>query len=131
MHTPVPDSLALRCAGWIATLVAAGIGSSIIFACATPFAALATRIGSAQREFGRVPSMLASFAAAFAGYEIVLYVATAVLPSDPSAFSPAVVLYFLKVNAVAFGGLLLLRYAGVRTGLVLPQPSRGVAPTVA
>jgi len=80
--------------------------------------ALAAGIGGALNPFGRVLTVPASFAAAFAGYEIVLYAAATVLPSDSSAFSLAVVLYVLKINLVAFGGLLVLQYAGTRTGLV-------------
>ncbi|HEY0283670.1 MAG TPA: hypothetical protein VGC27_13740 [Rhizomicrobium sp.] len=40
MHTP--DSITIRRAGWIALLTGATVLGSFIFACATPFAALAT-----------------------------------------------------------------------------------------
>jgi hypothetical protein len=188
MQTPALGNLILRRAVWIAVLVLAAIGSSIVFACATPFAALATlaalhmnrrdafivtgvtwlanqavgfgflhyphtwdsftwgiaigigavnattlavEIGNALRPLGWVLTTLASFTAAFVGYEITLYAATAVLPSDSSAFSLAVVLYILKINVIAFGGLLALQYTGVRMGLALPRPSRGIALTSA
>ena len=42
------------------------------------------------------------------GYEISLYAATAVLPSDSSALSLAVVLYILKVNVSSFCNTLAL-----------------------
>ena len=93
--------------------------------------ALAAEIGSALRPFGWVPTTLASFAVAFAGYEVVLYAAATILPSDSSDFSLAVVLYILKVNVIAFGGLLLLQHAGARTGLAVSRPSADVAPTAA
>lgn len=177
----------MRRAGWIAVLAVASVGSSVVFACATPFAALAAvaalsmnrrdafivtgmtwlanqavgfgflhyphawdsfawgvaiaagamaattvaEIGGGLRRFGWVIAIPAAFAAAFAGYEITLYAATAVLPSDSSAFSPAVVLYILKVNVVAFGGLLVLHYVSTRIGLALPWPAAGTASTAA
>jgi hypothetical protein len=179
MPTSAPDNVARR-AGWIAVLAVASIASSVVFACATPFAALAAlaalymdrrdafivtgvtwlanqavgygflhyphawdsfawgvaigvgamvstalaaEVGRARPRLGWALTVPASFAAAFAGYEIALYAATAVLPSDSSAFGLAVVLYILKVNVVAFGGLLVLQYAGTRTGLALSRPS--------
>jgi hypothetical protein len=182
-----PDNFAVRRAVWIAVLVAAAIGSSVVFACATPFAALAALAalhmnrrdafivsgvawaanqiigygflhyphtldsfgwgiaigiaaiiatalaavaGNALRPTGWALAVPASFAAAFAGYEISLFAATVVLP-DSSAFSLAVVLYILKVNVAAFVGLLVLQYAGARLGLALPRPSHGIAPTAA
>jgi len=188
MQTTAPDNLAIRRAGWIAVLAISSIGSSVVFACATPFAALAAlaalymnrrdafivsgitwvanqavgygflhyphtwdsfawgiaigvgaliattlaaETGRALRPFGWMLIAPASFAAAFAGYEIALYAATAVLPSDSSAFSVAVVLYLLKVNVVAFGGLLVLHYGGAQIGLALPQAPAGIAPTAA
>ena len=93
--------------------------------------ALAAEVGSALRRFGRALTVLASFATAFVGYEIVLYAATPVLPSDSSAFSLAVVLYILKVDVVAFGGFLVLQYAGMWTGLALSRPLADIAPTAA
>jgi hypothetical protein len=188
MQMPTPDNLAVRRAGWMVILTAATIASSLVFACATPFVALATlaalcmnrrdafivtgltwvanqavgygflhyphtwdsfawgiaigvaamiatalavEVGSVLRRFGWLLTVLASFTAAFAGYEITLYTVTAVLPSDASAFSVAVVFYILKVNVVALGGLLALQYIGAWTGLAQPRPSTGVAHTAA
>jgi hypothetical protein len=188
MRIPAPDNLAVRRAGWIMALAVTAVGSSIVFACATPFAALATiaalcmnrrdtfivtgltwaanqaigygflhyphtwnsfawgiaigvgamiatalaaAIGGAVRPFGWVLTVLASFAVAFAGYEIALYAATLVLASDASAFSFPVGFYILKVNVVALGGLLVLQYFGARTGLAQPLLSARIAPTAA
>lgn len=188
MQTPALGSPASRRAVWIAILVLAAVGSSVVFACATPFAALAALaalymnrrdafivtgitwvanqaigfgflhyphswesvawgiaigagamiatalaagIGNTLRHLGLVLTLPASFAAAFAGYEIALYPATVALSSDSSAFSVPVVLYILKVNVVAFAGLLVLQYAGARIGLTPTRPSRGIAPSAA
>lgn len=187
MQTPTHDSVAVRRAVWIAVLVLAAIGTSLVFACATPFAALAAlaafsidrrdafvvtgitwlvnqAIGygflhyphmwdtfawgiailagamiataaasvtsRAVRPMGLLLTVLASFAAAFAAYEITLFATTAVLPSDSSAFSFAVVLYILKINVVAFCGLLILHYIGLRTGLARQRPIVDAAPAV-
>jgi hypothetical protein len=180
------DGLGSRRAGWITLLTIATVAGSFVFACATPFPALAAvaalhmnrrdaflltgiiwfanqtvgygflhypqtwdsfawggAIGAAAMiatgiavgaERALRPSawpltMLVSFAAAFAGYEVALYAATAVLPSEPSVFGLAVMLYILEVNAIAFGGLLVLQYAGARIGLALPRQSVGPTAT--
>jgi hypothetical protein len=83
------------------------------------------------QSLARPLTMLLAFTAAFAGYEVVLYTATVVLPSEPSAFSLAVVGYILEVNAIAFAGLLALQYAGMRIGLALPRQSVGPTATAA
>jgi hypothetical protein len=184
MQTSANENVAVRRAGWIAVLTVASIAGSVVFACATPFAALAALaalymnrrdafivtgvtwlanqavgygflhypqvwdsfawgiaigVGAmiatalaaeadrALRRFGWTLAVPAVFAVAFAGYEITLYAATAVLPSDSSVFSLAVVLYSLKVKVVAFGGLLALQYVGTLTGLALPQRAAGTA----
>lgn len=178
MQLPAPEGAAVRRTVWIALLVLAAIGTSLVFACATPFAALAalaaistnrrdayiitgttwlvnqaigygflhyphmwgtfawgiaifagamiaTAAASATNMAARSMSLLvtvpASFVAAFAGYEITLFATTAVLPSDSSAFGFAVMLYILKINVVAFCGLLILHYIGLRTGLAHRQ----------
>lgn len=74
------------------------------------------------RSLGRLAIVPPVFAMAFAGYEITLYAATEVLPSSSGAFTLAVIFYILKVNAVAFGGLLVLEYAATRMGLAPPAP---------
>jgi hypothetical protein len=185
MRTP---NLAPQRAGWIALLTAATLAGSFVFACATPFPAVAALaalhmnrrdafvltgliwaanqtigygflhypptwdsfawgiaigIGAivatavaipiekiAQRA-GRAPGIVAVFVAAFAAYEAALYAATAVLPSDPSAFGLSVVLYLLEVNAAAFGFLLVLQSVGGRAGLAVPRQSLGRVATTA
>jgi hypothetical protein len=179
---------AVRRGGWIAALSIAAVAGSLIFACATPFVALATfaalymqrrdafmvtgvtwlanqavgfgfmhyphtlttaawgiaigvstviatalaaGINRVLRPFGWLATVPAVFAAAFAGYEIALRTATVVLPSNSGAFSVPVVLYILKVNAVALGGLFVLKYAAARLGLALPRLSTAAAPTMA
>jgi hypothetical protein len=188
MTTRVLGNYAVRRAGWIAALSIAAVAGSLLFACTTPFAALATfaalymqrrdafmvtgitwlanqlvgfgflhyphtwttaawgiaigvsalvatalaaGINSVLRPYGWLATVPAAFAAAFAGCEIALYMATAVLPSGSGAFSLAVVLYILKVNAVALGGLFVLEYAAARLGLALPGLSVGAVPTTA
>ena len=187
MQTPASDTRAARRAGWIAILAVVTIVSSLVFACASPFAALATvaalhmnrrdafvvtgitwaanqavgygllhypqtwdsvcwgvaifagaivatavaaAVGATLRSFGRALTVLAAFAAAFAAYEVTLFAATAVLPSDAGAFGLLVVLYILKVNALALAGLLVLQFAGARIGLASGR-STGIAPTAA
>lgn len=102
-----------------------------VFAGATVATAFAAGAGNAVRPFGWVLTVLTSFAAAFAGYEITLFAAAAVFSSASSAFSLVLVLYILKVNIVALGGLFVLQYVGARTGLALPRALAGVAPTAA
>lgn len=188
MQVPSLDRLGSRRIGWIALLTAATVAASFLFACATPFPALAAlaalhmnrrdaltltaviwaanqiigygflhyphtwdsfawglAIGAAAmiatalaagaeraiRPCGWTAAMLASLAVAFAGYELTLYAATAVLPSDASVFSASVVLYVLKVNALAFAGLLVLQYAGSRIGIAPPRRAAGAASTAA
>jgi hypothetical protein len=182
------DSLGARRTGWIALLTVATIAGSLVFACATPFPALAAlaalhmnrrdafvltaviwgtnqiigygllhypqtwdsfawgiAIGAgamiatglaavaekAARPYGWVAAMLASFAAAFAGYEVALRAATIVLPSHPDAFGLAVTLYVLKINALAFAGLLALQFVGARLGLAAPRHAASPAATAA
>jgi hypothetical protein len=176
------DSFGARRIGWIALLTVATVAASAVFACATPFPALAAlaalhmnrrdafaltaviwgtnqiigygllhypqtwdsfawgiAIGAgamiatalaagaelAARPYGWTAAMLASFAAAFAGYEIALRAAALVLPSHPDSFGIAVTLYVLKVNALAFAGLLALQFIGARIGLATPRHAAG------
>jgi len=75
---------------------------------------------------GALAGHLAAVAAAFAAYEAVLFGATAVLPVEDYAFSPAVVLLLLKINAVAFAGLWVLQSLGERFGLAVPALRAGL-----
>ncbi len=188
MQVPPFDSLGVRRIGWIALLTVATIATSAVFACATPFPALAAlaalhmsrrdafaliaviwgtnqligygflhypqtwesfawgiAIGAGAmiatalaagteriaHSCGWTGALLGSFAAAFAGYEIALRAATIVLPSHPDAFGAAVTLYVLKVNAVAFAGLLALQFIGARIGLATPRQAASPAATAA
>jgi hypothetical protein len=188
MQIPPLDSLGARRIGWIALLTVATIATSAVFACATPFpalaalaalhmnrrdafaltaviwgtnqligygflhypqtwdsfawgiaigagamiaTALATSTETAVRPYGWTAAMLASFATAFAGYEIALRAATIVLPTHPDAFGTAVTLYVLKINALAFAGLLALQFVGARIGLATPRHAAGPAVTAA
>ncbi len=63
----------------------------------------------------------AAFMAAFVAYEFLLYAATAFLPSGDEAFSMAVVLQILGINALAWAGLMALQKAGERSGLAQPR----------
>jgi hypothetical protein len=168
-----------RRAAWIGILTASTILGSFIFACATPFAALAAlaalflprrdavalmifnwlanqgvgyiflhypqtwdsfawggAIGLAAlaavpaawwaeglaRPVGRSVSTVAAFIAAFVGYEVVLYAATAVLPAG-GGFSASVIFYILEVNGAGFAGLLVLQGLGQMTGMALSRPA--------
>jgi len=168
-----------RRAGWITLLTLATILGSFVFACATPFAALAalaalflprrdafvliginwlanqmigygflhypqtwdsfawgaaigiaalvaTEAGlggeSLGRRFGLASAAVMTFAISFAAYEFALFAATAVLPVG-GGFAPAVMLYVLEVNGVAFAGLLILQGLGRSLGLAC---SRGM-----
>jgi hypothetical protein len=183
--TVEPDNGLARRGAWITGLCVAAIAGSLMFACATPFVALASfaalymqrrdafivtavtwaanqaigfgflhyphtwntaawgiaigagamiatalavGMNSGLRPLGRLVTILPAFVAAFAGYEITLYAATAVLSSSYGAFSWTVVLYILKVNAVALSGLLVVQYAAARAGFALPQPSAAAVP---
>jgi hypothetical protein len=188
MQVPPRHDSASRRIGWIVLLTVATIAASFVFACATPFPALAAlaalhmnrgdafaltaviwgtnqiigygllhypqssdsvawgiAIGagamiatasaagaeSATRSYGWAAATLASFASAFAGYEIALRAATIVLPSNPDAFGLAVTLYVLKVNALAFAGLLVLQFVGARIGLATPRDTSSPAVSAA
>ena len=184
MNDNQDHNVLLHRAGWVALLATATIVGSFIFACALPFAALATlaalflprrdafilvglswlanqaigfgllhyphdgdtigwgvamgvaalaataiAMGTeiALRRAGWVVAAVGAFAAAFAGYELVLLATTLVLPSGPGVFGKSVVLYILDVDALAFIGLLLLQGAGQRFGLALPRGRAGTS----
>lgn len=167
---------------WMALIVAGGAGLSVFFACATPFAALATLaalktdrrdtaaalglvwlanqvIGYGFLGYPRTwdsyawgaaigasagLALLAAmalaprrqaplavslpFIGAFAVYELALYVAGFVLPSEVSAFSATIVEHLFAVNLVALGGLLLAYRLALLAGLLVrEQTPRGMA----
>lgn len=77
----------------------------------------------AVRAVGRSPALtvLLSFLAAFAAYELLLFASTAVLPSGDGAFSPAIVMQIFWTNVLALAGLLVLHWCAVRVGLLAPR----------
>jgi len=163
---------------WIIVLVMASLALSRVFACATPFAALATLgaltlrprealslvlaiwVGNQVIGFGllhypwtvstlgwgiaiaaaavaalaaaRVIARLiihngivvwiGAFAAAFAAYELVLFAATAVLPSGGDAFAAAVIARICAINGVALGLLLAAHQFARVSGLTKSRP---------
>jgi hypothetical protein len=71
---------------------------------------------SLGRRFGLASAVVMTFAISFIAYELALFSATAVLPVG-GGFSPAVMLYVLEVNGLAFAGLLILQGLGRMVGL--------------
>lgn len=164
---------------WLGLIVAGGAGFSLFFACATPFAALATlaALKMGRREGLAVVGLawlanqaigygilgypwtwdslawgasiglssilaclaaaaLAStrpvrlaislpFVAAFATYELGLYVAGFVLPSEAGAFAFVVIRQIFMVNLIALIGLFAVSRLALAAGLTANQaPSR-------
>ncbi|MEJ0025671.1 MAG: hypothetical protein WDN01_06550 [Rhizomicrobium sp.] len=108
LHYPqTPDSFGWGAAMGIGALLATGAGL-----------ALRSRIA----RLGEIAGAIATFAACFVTFELALYAATAVLPAG-GGFTPAVILYVLEVNGIAFAGLLAVQSIGMATGLALrPAP---------
>lgn len=67
-------------------------------------------------------SVAVSLVAAFVAYELVLFAATAVLPSGNKAFSLSVVVDIFSTNVLAFAGLLIMHRLAVSTGLLATTP---------
>ncbi|MEL6464389.1 MAG: hypothetical protein AAFQ58_05410 [Pseudomonadota bacterium] len=61
--------------------------------------------------------VLISFAAAWAGQQGTVFVASLVLGGTSSAFAPAVVWFILWTNTVAFAGLFVAQIVGAKAGL--------------
>lgn len=91
-------------------------------------AALATWAASLSRGRTRLGRLapVAGFAAAFAAYELVLFAATAVLPSGDEAFSLPIIAQILWTNVLAFAGLEALHRLALSVGF-LPRAERGGA----
>jgi len=121
LHLRKSDALALTGIAWVANQA---IGYGLLgypqtldsFAWGgvigvSAFAATAAAFGaeSFTRRAGRLVAATVSFAAAFTVYESALYSATVFLSSMPEAFSVAVVMYILRVNAFAFIALSLVQ----------------------
>jgi hypothetical protein len=76
-------------------------------------------VAFASRRLASAWSRLAgSFVLAFVTYELVLYAATAVLPSGHEAFSRAVIGQILLTNLAGLAGLILLHRAATAVGLI-------------
>lgn len=92
---------------------AIGVASVVAFAAAV----LTTKV-----RLQEVLAMVIAFAAAFVAYEATLYAATAVLPYSAAAYSAAVILRILEVNAVALVALMMAYRAVVMLRLLKPLP---------
>ena len=68
----------------------------------------------ALRKAGAATAVIGSFAAAFITYEVLLYALTPWRSGGD--FAMPVVLYILKVNAIAFAGLLTLQIGAMAVG---------------
>ncbi|MEM9629186.1 MAG: hypothetical protein AAGA21_23365 [Pseudomonadota bacterium] len=80
---------------WVLLLAGASFVFSLALACATPFAALGAQ-------------------------QLVIYLATFRLPSDPAAFAPTVLLGIAWTNALAFVVLAALQILGAKLRLSAP-----------
>jgi hypothetical protein len=87
--------------------------------------ATAAAIGAASLLRSALPwavAAVATFAVAVGAYELSLYAATAVLPTEADAFSLQTVLYVVQVDGIAFAGLLVLQGIGQMIGLAAKPP---------
>ncbi|WP_146030182.1 hypothetical protein [Methylocella silvestris] len=103
--------------GYPATAGSFAWGAALGLAALT--AAFAASIAFRQTGVRPVAMGLAFFAA-FASFESVLFAASAVLPSGPDAFAPAVVARIFAINASFFAGLLAARQLGRGIGRYVP-----------
>jgi hypothetical protein len=78
------------------------------------------------RRAGWLVAGIAAFGIGFAGYEGVLYGASAFLPSSASTYSWPVISWVLQMNAVAFLALLAMRRIGQAFGVAEPKVAEGV-----
>jgi len=123
-----------RTAWWI-ILGAVTLVSTLGFACATPFAALAALacVGAAvfvSRRLRAPQSFLAltaTFAASFAVYEGLLYAVSG--QSYAADFSWPIVRYILVLNALAFAVLLVMQKIASATGMIAPRAENLIAPS--
>ena len=88
----------------------------------------ASSVGGQFERRGRFVATGASFVAAFAAYELTLYVSAFWLPSGDTAFSWPIVFDILKVNALGLGGLVILKFVATSIGLET-RPSAHATPT--
>ena len=100
--------------------VAIGVGAMV---------ATAAAIGAVQifRALPWAVTAVATFAVAVGMYELSLYAATAVLPTEADAFSLQTVLYVVQVDGIAFAGLLVLQGLGQMIGLTSKPQMAAIA----
>ncbi|MBN8953619.1 MULTISPECIES: hypothetical protein [unclassified Rhizobium] len=89
--------------------------------------ALATDFALARLKFGPVVTALVALLVGFCAYEIVLFIATLMLPSGDDAFSLAVIAQILRDNIVAFAGLMAI-YAVIRSAGFLEPAGKATPP---
>ncbi len=83
--------------------------------------------GIAQLPGQPIVRIVASFIASFVIYEVMLFVATTVLPSGDGAFSLPIVGRMFGINIVAFIGLLAIHRGAVAVGLLARTPASQLA----
>jgi hypothetical protein len=101
----------------------AAIGVAAVIATAAAIGAV-----SLMRALPWAVAAMATLAVACGVYELSLYAATAVLPTEADAFSAQTVLYVVEVSGVAFAGLLILQGIGQAIGLAAPKPQTAASP---
>ena len=132
LHMNRRDAFALIGVSWLANQIvgygflhypqtwdsfAWGVVIGVAAAAATGVALIAV---NTSRRAGPVVAAAAAFSSSFIAYQFVLYAATAFLPSG--VHSVSVLVWIFEVNALAFGGLLILQHAAEWIGLALrPQ----------
>ena len=133
LHMRKRDAVALTATAWLANQTI-GYGflhypqtwdsfawGGAIGASALAAAVIATASETLARRAGWGIAMLSAFFSAFIVYEGILFAATAVLPSEPSAFSMTIILRILEINAFAFAGFLVLHRVGRALRLAPPR----------
>src|SRR5262249_22159126 len=132
------DALLLTIALWLANQIVGFAflgypwdGSTLLWGVVLGIVALlstaAARIAStrlAASSYGVV--LIASFAAAFVVYEGSLFIVSAAWLGGTEDFAGSIVAYIAGLNALAFGGLLILEYLGRMMGLAA-APSLAIA----
>jgi hypothetical protein len=88
----------------------------------------AIAVSGRMQQAGRAVRILASFAAAFAAYQAVIFVAGHTIGGG---FSAAVAFLVLKINAGALAGLLVVHRLAVAIGLVSAARVSNVRPAMA
>lgn len=128
LHLRRSDALALTGIAWVANQ-AIGYGflgypqtwdsfawGGVIGLSALAATAVAIGAETLTRRAGRLAAAVVSFTAAFIAYEAALCGTTAFLPSGPEAFSAPIVMWILRVNALAFVALMLVQSLGDSLG---------------